>query len=40
MTNLSDTARSLPDGAVLLSSAPLSGDRLPPWTTAWVRTDG
>ncbi|WP_310723278.1 alpha-amylase family glycosyl hydrolase [Streptomyces sp. N2A] len=40
LTNLSDTARKLPEGELLLSSAPLSGDRLPPWTTAWVRTAG
>ncbi|OKH98948.1 alpha-amylase [Streptomyces sp. CB02923] len=38
LTNLSDTPQALPGGTVLLSSAPVTGDRLPPWTTAWVRT--
>ncbi|MEU9499872.1 alpha-amylase family glycosyl hydrolase [Streptomyces sp. NPDC048196] len=40
VANLSDAVRPLPEGQLLLSSAPLSGDRLPPWTTAWVRTAG
>ncbi|WP_030671006.1 glycoside hydrolase family 13 protein [Streptomyces rimosus] len=38
LANLSDTPRPLPDGTLLLSSAPVTGDELPPWTTAWVRT--
>ncbi|MFH8349182.1 glycoside hydrolase family 13 protein [Streptomyces sp. NPDC018045] len=38
LTNLSDTPRPLPGGTLLLSSAPVTGDRLPPWTTAWIRT--
>ncbi|MEU7188251.1 glycoside hydrolase family 13 protein [Streptomyces sp. NPDC045369] len=37
LANLSDTPRPLPGGTLLLSSAPVTGDRLPPWTTAWVR---
>ncbi|MFF3272675.1 glycoside hydrolase family 13 protein [Streptomyces chrestomyceticus] len=37
LTNLSGTPQPLPDGTLLLSSAPVTGDRLPPWTTAWVR---
>ncbi|MFD7663666.1 glycoside hydrolase family 13 protein [Streptomyces sp. NPDC059788] len=38
VTNLSDTPQPLPGGTLLLSSAPVTGERLPPWTTAWVRT--
>ncbi|GCD40957.1 glycoside hydrolase family 13 protein [Streptomyces paromomycinus] len=37
LTNLSGTPQPLPDGTLLLSSAPVPGDLLPPWTTAWVR---
>ncbi|ARH93789.1 alpha-amylase [Streptomyces sp. MOE7] len=38
VTNLSDGPRPLPPGELLVSSAPVTGARLPPWTTAWVRT--
>ncbi|MGW7350844.1 glycoside hydrolase family 13 protein [Streptomyces sp. NPDC054784] len=38
VSNLSDSAVPLPPGEVLLASGPLSGDRLPPWTTVWLRT--
>jgi alpha-glucosidase len=36
VTNLGATTVALPDGAVLLSSRPLDGHRLPPDTTAWL----
>lgn len=38
VTNLSDEPRPLPAGELLLSSAPVSGDELPAWTTVWLRT--
>ncbi|WP_342593489.1 DUF3459 domain-containing protein [Streptomyces inhibens] len=40
VANLSAEPCSLPDGEALLSSAPVTGDRLPPWTTVWIRTTG
>lgn len=36
VTNLSDAQVALPPGEVLLSSAPLTGRRLPPDTTVWL----
>ncbi|MGW0140054.1 glycoside hydrolase family 13 protein [Streptomyces calvus] len=38
VSNLSEEPAPLPPGEVLLASAPLNGDELPPWTTAWLRT--
>ncbi|MFD9292581.1 glycoside hydrolase family 13 protein [Streptomyces sp. NPDC060030] len=38
VSNFSGEALPLPQGEVLLSSGPLTGDELPPWTTAWLRT--
>ncbi|MFI1737730.1 glycoside hydrolase family 13 protein [Streptomyces sioyaensis] len=38
VANLSDEPRPLPAGELLLSSAPVSGGQLPPWTTVWLRT--
>ncbi|MEU9486319.1 glycoside hydrolase family 13 protein [Streptomyces decoyicus] len=38
VSNLSDEPRPLPAGEVLLSSAPVTGDELPPWTTVWLHT--
>ncbi|MFI0787241.1 glycoside hydrolase family 13 protein [Streptomyces lydicus] len=38
VTNLSGEPRPLPPGELLVSSAPVSGAQLPPWTTAWLRT--
>ncbi|MFF9205208.1 glycoside hydrolase family 13 protein [Streptomyces sp. NPDC014986] len=35
--NLSADPVPLPRGEVLLASGPLTGDELPPWTTAWLR---
>jgi alpha-glucosidase len=37
VTNMGEQPVPLPDGEVLLSSAPLDAGRLPPDTTAWVR---
>ena len=38
LTNLSNEAKPLPAGEVLLSSAPLTeSDSLPAWTTVWLR---
>ncbi len=39
VSNLSDEPVRLPRGEVLLASAPLTGDALPPWTTVWLRTE-
>ena len=36
VTNMGQAPVELPDGQVLLSSAPLDGQRLPPDATAWV----
>ncbi|WAP54982.1 glycoside hydrolase family 13 protein [Streptomyces sp. S465] len=38
VSNLSEEPVPLPRGEVLLASGPLTGDELPPWTTAWLRT--
>lgn len=38
VANLSDEPRPLPAGELLLSSAPVTGGQLPPWTTVWLRT--
>ncbi|MFF7361497.1 alpha-amylase family glycosyl hydrolase [Streptomyces sp. NPDC008125] len=38
VSNLSDEPGRLPRGEVLLASAPLTDDTLPPWTTVWLRT--
>ncbi|WP_156758919.1 alpha-amylase family glycosyl hydrolase, partial [Microbacterium karelineae] len=40
MTNFGDEPVQLPAGEVLLSSAPLEGDRLPGAATAWIRIAG
>ncbi|MCD1267892.1 alpha-amylase [Microbacterium sp. MEC084] len=37
VTNFGDEPTALPDGEVLISSAPLDGDRLPGAATAWLR---
>ncbi|MFD4900590.1 glycoside hydrolase family 13 protein [Streptomyces sp. NPDC058411] len=39
VSNLSDEPVRLPRGEVLLASAPLTGDALPPWTTVWLRNE-
>ncbi|MER5555546.1 alpha-amylase family glycosyl hydrolase [Streptomyces sp. NPDC002793] len=38
VSNLSGEPVALPQGDVVLASGPLTGDRLPPWTTAWLRS--
>jgi alpha-glucosidase len=37
VTNFGDTAVDLPEGTVLVSSAPLEDGKLPGNTTAWLR---
>jgi alpha-glucosidase len=36
VTNFGDAPIELPEGAVVLSSSPLDGDKLPSDTTAWL----
>jgi alpha-glucosidase len=36
VTNFGPEAAPMPAGSVLLASEPLSGDLLPPDTTAWI----
>ncbi|GAA2294782.1 glycoside hydrolase family 13 protein [Streptomyces kunmingensis] len=39
VSNLSGEPAPLPPGEVLLVSAPLADDQLPPWSTVWLRSE-